>query len=118
VRNELITLLEKHCSTVWLEAAEIETCFQGFAPNPDDSTLQKTIFLVHKIKGSSGALGFPGLSGAAHTLEYALRDLHAQEDNDLALVEIHKLSETLQSEVLRVTPEQSSLHQSSVMAQT
>lgn len=117
MRNELIILLEKHCGTVRAEAAEIDICFDAFTPEPDEETLKRTIFLVHKIKGSSGALGFPDLSGAAHALEYALRNLHLQENLAGPLSDIHALSDTLQNRVLEMTPETSSLHKSSVMAQ-
>lgn len=118
MRDKIIALLERHCGTIRSEADEIEACFQNFGPEPDDDQLQKTIYLVHKIKGSSGSLGFLPLSKVAHTLEYALRELDEKQSRDLALAEIHQLSVVLQDKILEMKPEASSLHQSAIMART
>lgn len=117
MRDELIALLEKHSGTLRSEATKIETYLQNFGPDADNDQIQTTIYLVHKIKGSSGALGFLPLSKSANTLEYALRDLNDRQDRDLGIAEIHQLSAAFQQEIRDLDPEASTLFQSEIMAQ-
>ena len=115
MRNELILLLEKHCGTIRAEAEQIDVCMQHLGADSNDEQMQRAIYLVHKIKGGSGALGFMPLSDAANRLEYALRDLDTQADRDAGIADIRQLSAHFQQEVRLLDPATSALHQSEAM---
>ena len=100
MRDKIIALLERHCGTIRAEAIEIDACFRSFGTVTQGDHIEKTIYLVHKIKGSSGSLGFLALSNAAHTLEYALRDLDEQPDRAQAFDKIAPLCTALQRVVV------------------
>lgn len=118
MRNELVALLEKHCGTIRSEAENIDDCMREMGPNSGDEDIQKTIYLVHKIKGSAGALGFLPLSSTAHDLEYALRDLDEKPNRNDGLAEIQQLSALFQDEISQLDPVASALHQSAAMGKS
>lgn len=115
--DELMPLIERHCGTIRAEANEIRTCIRDLRSELDHDQVQRTIYLVHKIKGGTGSLGFLSLSEAAHNLEYALRDLDEVNDHEPALANIRQLSIALQQHIFEMKPEKSNLLESAIMAQ-
>jgi chemotaxis protein histidine kinase CheA len=77
MQDQLRALVTKHCETLAVELLEIETCLDGLGqPGVADADAIANGFAhAHKVKGSSGSLGFAEISTAAETLEHCLRDL-------------------------------------------
>ncbi len=113
MQNEVRALVERHCVTLRSELAEVDVSLEGLETK-DVPTLMPLLFAgierVHKIKGSSGSIGFTEISASAAQLEKNLREAYAQEGPDAAL------SQTIASDLARlhelvnnVQPEQSRL---------
>jgi chemotaxis protein histidine kinase CheA len=77
MQDQLRALVTKHCETLAAELLEIKTCLDGLGqPDVADAdAIAKGFAHAHKVKGSSGSLGFAEISAAAETLEHCLRDL-------------------------------------------
>ena len=77
MQAEVRKLLVKHCATLQTEIEEISTILsgidQGAGPGQEGPLLAAGIARVHKIKGSSGSIGFMKVSAAARELEMTLR---------------------------------------------
>lgn len=67
--------------------------------------------LAHKIKGSSGTIGYAAISKVAEALEFHLRDLDAEDvyPGDAALQTADSLFAELNALLSDMKPEQSSL---------
>jgi chemotaxis protein histidine kinase CheA len=77
MQDQLRALVTKHCETLTVELLEIKTCLDGLGQSDaaDADAIAKGFAHAHKVKGSSGTLGFAEISAAAETLEHCLRDL-------------------------------------------
>lgn len=75
LQTELREIIVKHCSTLREEAAAITESLDGMSVETADrpALLGEAIFRAHKIKGSSGTIGFGEVSERAKTLEMLLR---------------------------------------------
>lgn len=77
MQAEVRKLLITHCATLKREIEEIGTILhgldQGASASQDGPLLAAGIARAHKIKGSSGSIGFMKVSAAARDLEMALR---------------------------------------------
>ncbi|MGP1396931.1 MAG: Hpt domain-containing protein [Inquilinaceae bacterium] len=80
MQDQVRALIERHCSTLKDEAAAVTAALSGWgathAITPAD--LLDAVNHAHKIKGSSGSIGFGDVSAAAAALEQFLRDLNTQ----------------------------------------
>lgn len=77
MQEQLRALVTKHCETLACELLEIKTCLDGLGQpvTADADAIANGYAHAHKVKGSSGSLGFAEISAAAETLEHCLRDL-------------------------------------------
>ena len=80
MQKELRELISRHCLTLTVELEDISQCLArldapGASPGP---IVAEAIGLSHKIKGSSGSLGFSSISAAASLLEHYLRGLNPE----------------------------------------
>lgn len=84
--DQMRSLIIKHCDTLRSEADEIAAALSAWVPG--DLPPASLINAVHKIKGSSGTIGFCEVSDQAHVLERLLRGMvHADQDT---LAGIHR----------------------------
>ncbi|CTQ50623.1 Hpt domain-containing protein [Jannaschia donghaensis] len=109
MREQIIALLERHCRTITQEAALIGQSIGKVTIGMEREDLEPSVRHVHKIKGSSGSLGFPSVSRAAQALEDRLRGIGRVDGT--ALAQIEDMNARLQEAVCRITPETSTLHQ-------
>jgi chemotaxis protein histidine kinase CheA len=113
MQDQLRALVTKHCATLACELLEIKSCLDGLGqPDVADAdAIAKGFAHAHKVKGSSGSLGFADISAAAETLEHCLRDLGksgaAIGPSERELISGHY--DLLARLIETITPEQSSL---------
>jgi HPt (histidine-containing phosphotransfer) domain-containing protein len=110
-QDAIRALIEKHCATLRGEASDITSALSHWSDAPD-LACARAIKATHKIKGSSGTIGFHDVSMIAEQLEYAFRAL---EDEEEALLtrEIYDLTHSLTETVSGLDPAQSSLYHKS-----
>ena len=77
MQEQLRALIEKHCATLAEEARAVGACLERRdGPNaPLAEVVAEAVRLVHKIKGSSGSIGFKEVSAVAQSLERLLRSI-------------------------------------------
>ncbi len=113
MQNELRALVVKHCQTLRKEAAAIAACIDLLEPEfcGDVEPISKAIDLAHRVKGSSGSIGFRDISECARGLEFALRALfvtpHATSAE--AVRDARSAWKRLKRRIDSVSPEDSSL---------
>ncbi len=81
MQTEIRQLLDRHCTSLARELAELEPAVARLAGAPQQapgSDLAACIAQVHRIKGSSGSIGFMEISAAARDLETTLRRARSQ----------------------------------------
>ena len=113
MQQELRALIERHCHTLGDElaalAAELSRLDDPRCDNAE--VIAEVIAHAHKIKGSSGSIGFASVSAAAALLENHLRGMatlgSASAAQDGAAVWQHL--DTLARLVAAIRPEDSSL---------
>lgn len=114
MQEELRALIERHCATLGTEAAAVRACLGRLDDPTADATsvIAEGADLAHKIKGSSGSIGFREISQAAQTLEYCLRALCESEaaPTGRELDKARTLATDLEERVAAITPEQSMLY--------
>lgn len=111
--EEMRALITKHCSTLVVELEAIRDALDNLGQSNIDVTavLAEAVERAHKIKGSSGTIGFPEISAAAAALEYCLRELVHRggaieaDDRNRILSRYDRLDNLVRS----VTPERSTL---------
>ena len=105
--NEAVrALVVRHCETLRREAETIAAALA--VAQPDRAAAFK---LVHRIKGSSGSLGFPGISDLALRLEATLRACADRPPTPQEVATIDRLHGRLQADIAAIAPEQSTLYQ-------
>ncbi|NVK33633.1 MAG: Hpt domain-containing protein [Rhodobacteraceae bacterium] len=114
MKNQIQNLIIKHCSTIAREAEAIRLCLDCFDQDVTSATdmLENAIQHAHKIKGSSGSLGFPDISAAAACLERQFRIVHLSEE-EMGLserIQIQAYYAILEQLVSNATPEASTLY--------
>lgn len=113
MQDEIRALVTRHCSTLKAEMAAVSRNMErlsGESPVAVDQALSGGIEAAHKIKGSSGSIGFKNISDAAALLEASLRrvrDSGRYEEPIRTEVEQEVLA--LHDLVEHVRPEDSSL---------
>lgn len=113
MQAQLRELIARHCKTMVAEFNDVLECLDRL----DDPALSQSaiiaqgIELAHKIKGSSGSLGFAHISAAAASLEAHLKALAAEETEleQEARGSLQRYLKELEDYVLHVSPEDSAL---------
>lgn len=114
MQDELRKLITRHCETLVTELTEVGLCLKKLndAGGFEDEILAEGLETTHKIKGSSGTIGFPDISAAAKALEARLKEARAAaaplSKQDWA--EIAPLYKELHRLVHTATPEASTLY--------
>nr|WP_306268768.1 Hpt domain-containing protein [Pararhizobium sp. IMCC3301] len=115
MQDKLRVLIEKHCATLKADAVALNTALVRMTERSDDSAagLSDALFVAHRLKGSSGTIGFVQVSDLAHRLEQVLIDLEdSQRPPDERQCEVVlALNETLQRSVETISVDQSALLQ-------
>lgn len=115
-QDELCALITRHCATLRQEAAAVGEALSGWggddgADGAERGWLTAAIGSAHKIKGSSGSIGFMELSATATELETLLRDLSEQAVSPTAddRSRADALNERLTRQAAELRPEHSRL---------
>lgn len=113
MQDELRALIVKHCETLHREAVAIAACIDLLQPDfrGDDEPVSQAIDLAHRVKGSSGSIGFREISECARDLEFALRALFVtpQAASAEAVRDARSAWKRLKRRIDFVSPEESSL---------
>lgn len=113
-QTKMRALIETHCETMRHDAETMTDCLSNLdAARPDRAAiLAEGVGHAHKIKGSSGSIGFLEISAAAQTLEYHLRALERREiaPDPAEIARAVELGGDLTARIDDATPEQSSLY--------
>jgi HPt (histidine-containing phosphotransfer) domain-containing protein len=114
VQAEIRKLLVTHCASLKKELEAVDASLVeitdpvSMVAKPD---LTQSVVLIHKIKGSSGSIGFMDISAAAKRLETALRSAqdHGTIDDETRweIIESHA---TLSSLIATAQPQDSRLY--------
>ena len=110
MQQQILQLVARHCETLRTEFAEIARTFDAAAGAPGGAGLAPVTASAHKIRGSSGSLGFAEISTRAERLETALRRLEAEPERPGGLEALRPLRDDLGRAVSEIRPEQSSLY--------
>lgn len=105
MQEQMIALIERHCQTIKQEAVEIDRSLGRLGSSSKEENIDQARYLVHKIKGSSGTLGFLALSQSAQALEDALR----VEISALDTAQIRNLNGVMQGQISGMAPQKSIL---------
>ena len=111
--GEVRALVERHCASLRAELVVIEASLSDLDSYEGGVMRQQigdAIAHAHKIKGSSGSIGFADISASAATLERNLRQAHAGSVDDPGVRQTLKDSlSDLSAKVNNVRPESSRL---------
>ena len=113
MQEQLRELITKHCATLEVELEAVRLCVKRLENHavPAGQTIQEGIEVTHKIKGSSGSIGFADISAASETLEHYFRSLpeNIETLDDEACQKLAVHFQTLEQLVTTIKPENSSL---------
>ncbi|WP_319529892.1 Hpt domain-containing protein [uncultured Cohaesibacter sp.] len=116
--DQLRALITKHCATLGREMDEINLSLTKLQCAGDQCSLvaQEAAGKAHKVKGSSGTIGFKQISQSAADLELYLRQLGEQPGplTNEQEKKIELLFGRLRILVEGATPEQSSLYDAQI----
>lgn len=117
-QDQLRALIERHCVTLNDEAAAIGTHIRQLEDAAIDSSeaISNAIAMAHKIKGSSGTIGFSAISSAAGSLESYLSAL-ASTGMDPTAAQVNTVAglfDELNTLVRTVSPESSTLYNAGI----
>lgn len=105
--SKLDVLIAHHCETLKEMMNELTKLYrQGPSSGPPDAD---TMGVLHKIKGSSGTIGFMNVNAAATSLEALLQASADGWERDAYRGEIEKRLMILENLVREIRPEQSLL---------
>ena len=113
MQAEILQLLERHCQTLRTEIDELagRLAWVDGESGPDGARLAEDIARVHKIKGSSGSIGFSDVSTAARDLEFALRKVAEKgAGNPSTRQEIRQCLTAFAEKIADTRPEHSRLY--------
>ena len=120
LQTELEALIARHCDTLRRESAEIGSSIARLGDTDVDpaAVVAEATGLAHKLKGSSGSIGFRDVSKTAEALEHRLRSIAGtsvppSEDDTAEILELFRALEAL---VAQISPEDSALHGSEITA--
>lgn len=111
LKAKLFLLVEKHCATIRSEAQAINSLMHSAENGQNSDSFQKIFFLTHKLKGSSGTMGFMQVSHIAEQLEDQLKGYIDAKKLPLAqeYARLQSLNHELQKSVACTHPNQSAL---------
>ena len=110
MNQEIMDLVRRHCSTLRQEFQEAEARFDALGSG-DSTRIEALTAQAHKIKGTSGTLGFGTVASSAERYEHALRALSARRLSGDDVADLRRMHADLGRTIAAVTPEQSSLFQ-------
>lgn len=114
LQRQFRALIETHCETLRREAAAVRACLAELRSPAGDpaGAVSRAVGMAHKIKGSSGSIGFKEISAAAQALELHLRalDKAGGPPGPEAISQALELGADLDLLVAAIRPEQSSLY--------
>ena len=113
MEQQLRDLIARHCATLEKELEDVRKCVEQLEDGHSvKDAIKEGIEMTHKIKGSSGSIGFADISAASALLEHCFRSLLENPemiDNEARQsVAVH--FQSLEQLVLTVRPESSSLY--------
>lgn len=108
MQEKLRALVIRHCETLKVEADAITRALS--AAGPDLAGDRHAILAAaHKLKGSSGSLGFSKVSADAQNLETVLRSAVERPLTESERDDVIASAAVLQERITHIVPEQSSL---------
>ncbi len=118
LQDQLKALIERHCATLTNEADAIGSHIRQLEDTSIDSSeaITNAIAMAHKIKGSSGSIGFAAISSAAGSLESYLSALAStgMEPTAAQVNTVVGLFDELNTLVRTVSPESSTLYNAGI----
>jgi HPt (histidine-containing phosphotransfer) domain-containing protein len=112
--DALRALIARHCETLRSELRGLRAVSQRLGDCPDDAgaAIADGLERAHKLKGSSGSLGYPEISVAAAEFENCLKMLEVATGNAAAMAVRETLSQfvVLEQLIVSVSPERSTLY--------
>ena len=113
MQTKVRQLLVKHCATLKLEIEEIGAIVTGLGTSADPRSkgrlLDDGISRAHKMKGSSGSIGFAKVSAAARQLEIDFRAANLPQAQSVTGQKIAESYSALAELISTVKPEDSRL---------
>lgn len=103
-------MVERHCVTLRQEAQAVSDAMTGAGRLEDISDRALLKAAAHKLKGSSGSLGFLDVSQCAERLEHTVRDLENAQLDNRQVNEVVAAHDDLQSVIAEIAPEKSALY--------
>ena len=110
MREKVLELVERHCATLRFEADALSDAFRRVETSRDPQALTALIAAAHKLKGSSGSIGFKQISDQAQIIEHLAKDSEKRQLSSPEMDQWHKGQAELQSLIAKITPHQSSLY--------
>ena len=114
MKEQLRALIARHCEALRADLVTFETALTTLAdePEPDTDRLAACIATAHRLKGTSGTVGFDAISTAARDLEMLLRSIEsgALAFDGPAREMLSARFETLKALAIAAHPEQSRLY--------
>lgn len=108
MRDQILDLVSRHCDTLRREAADIAATMPAVRAD-DPGGRASLVASVHKLKGSSGSIGFAEISASAKLMEDVLRGAVGRTFTAAERERLSGLHTTLQDSIARIAPEQSTL---------
>ena len=109
--SPLQALIHKHCDTLQREMSDVVAAFEAWEREPSNAQFSRDAArsAVHKIKGSSGTIGFSDISETAQKIETRLK---LSDPDDLLAMRDELLDEysSLRTLIAQISPQQSSLY--------
>ena len=107
--EQLNSLVERHCDTIGDMFTEFQDLYldrqAGAPPSPE------AMGVLHKLKGSSGSIGFTRVNKAVTTFEKLLKEWpDVEESGQQYDATLNRVLETLKEIIDRTTPEDSTLY--------
>ncbi|WOI58253.1 Hpt domain-containing protein [Palleronia sp. LCG004] len=109
MRDKILDLVTRHCATLRVEAAEIDAAMADLARDPS-GTGSDLVGRVHKLKGSSGSIGFTEISELCRQMEEILRAAQGRPRTEADLTEIRARHAMLRDRIAGIAPEHSTLY--------
>ena len=116
MQDQLRALISRHCTWLSSQVADIASALSGLSDDP--RAIRLAIELTHQITGTSGSMGFAGVSEQAGALENHLLDLEQQEGlpDGQQCAQILALFSALETASADLQPEMSSLFNADLSA--
>ena len=109
--QEIMNLIRRHCATLKEEFAEADAKFRALSAGGSQAEIDAVTAQAHKIKGSSGTLGFGAISRRAEEYEHALRCASAGHLTVQQKASLGQMHDSLGRTIADIAPEQSALYQ-------